>query len=257
MNLVQLSTHDLVAVVTLQDPEHRNAISLEMAGEMRQMFDEIEADPDVSAVVITGAGRAFCAGADLATLRLGDPAVYRQLYEAFLRVARCPLPTIAAVNGPATGAGMNLALCCDIRVTAPRARFIARFLELGLHPGGGHTWMLTRAVGLQRAKAMVLCGLELDGEEAVAAGLALACVDADQLLPEALALAQGAASVPRVLLERTKATLDGIGRISRQEDAVDLESEAQAWSASLPYFKDRVDALQRSIAARATDGGTP
>src|SRR5205823_197881 len=106
----------------------------------------------------------------------------RSVYEGFLRVARSPLPTVAAVNGAAVGAGMNLALCCDVRIAGRSARFDTRFLKLGLHPGGGHTWMLQRAIGPQGAAAMVLFGDVLNGEAAEKCGLVWRCVDDDALL---------------------------------------------------------------------------
>src|SRR4029077_8614069 len=120
--------------------------------------DRVEADEGIGAVVVTGTPPAFCAGANLGNLgSTGGPGL-RSIYEGFLRVARSPLPTIAAVNGAAVGAGVNLALVCDVRVAAKRAKFITRFMDLGLHPGGGHTWMLERAVDHQAATAMVLLG---------------------------------------------------------------------------------------------------
>lgn len=247
---VEVEVRDGVALLTLQDSARRNALTLEMAGRIGLLLDEVEARAEVGAVVVTGQGSAFCAGADLDVLAGGDAAEYRQLYEGFLRVARSPLPTIAAVNGPATGAGMNLALCCDVRLASPKARFVARFLDIGLHPGGGHTWMLARAVGQQRARAMVLCGEELDGRSAAAAGLVLRCVDDERLLEESLRLAAKAASIPRELVERTKATMNALTHVTDHHEAVDLEAEAQAWSATLPHFQDKVCDLRSRISAR-------
>ena len=143
-------------------------------------MDEIEADENVGAIVVTGAPPAFCAGADLGNLGgTGDGPGFRTIYEGFLRVARSPLPTIAAVNGAAVGAGMNMALGCDLRIAAKRAKFDTRFIQIGLHPGGGHTWMLRRIVGPQVAAAAVLFGEVLDGEAAERVGLAYKCVDDD------------------------------------------------------------------------------
>src|SRR5690606_25054318 len=142
-----------------------------LVDEIVAAFDAIEGDDGVGAVVVTGAPPAFCAGAALGDLDGTQREGLRRIYEGFLRVARSPLPTIAAVNGAAVGAGMNLALACDVRVAGARARFDTRFLQLGIHPGGGHTWMLQRAVGLQAAAAMVLFGEVLDGAEAERIGL--------------------------------------------------------------------------------------
>jgi enoyl-CoA hydratase len=168
-----------VAVVTLNDPERRNALNMTMVEEIVETFDKLESDPDVGAVVVTGAPPAFCAGADLSHLGGSQREGLRSIYEGFLRVGRSPLPTIAAVNGAAVGAGMNLALCCDLRLAARRAKFDTRFLQLGLHPGGGHTWMFRRITGPQAVFATVLFGEVLDGAEAERCGLVWRCVDDD------------------------------------------------------------------------------
>jgi enoyl-CoA hydratase len=253
MTLVELSKRSHVALVTLTAAETRNAISLAMVDEIIDVFDELEADEAIGAVVVTGAGDAFCAGADLATLAAGDPVQYARLYEGFLRVARCPMPTIAAVNGPAAGAGVNLALCCDLRLAGPGARFIARFLDLGLHPGGGHTWMLQRAVGRERALAMLVFGQEADAATAVQWGLALAAVDGDGLVEEAVALAARAGDLSRPLVERTLDSFDRVAGAERDE-AIALEKEAQAWSVRQELFQKRVAALQRRISGAGGQG---
>ena len=114
----------------------------------------------------------------------------QSIYEGFLRVLRSSLPTVAAVNGPAVGAGLNLALACDVRLAGMSARFDTRFLRIGLHPGGGHAWMLDRAVGPQAAAAMVLFGEALDGARAAEVGLAWACHPDDELLERSIAFAR-------------------------------------------------------------------
>lgn len=147
---VLLSVDKHVALITVNDPDRRNAVTDEMSAQLRAAIQRAEGDPDVHAVVVTGAGKAFCAGADLSALGagVGDPAEPRllRLYDGFMAVSSCNLPTIAAVNGAAVGAGLNLALAADVRIAGPAALFDARFQKLGLHPGGGATWMLQRAV---------------------------------------------------------------------------------------------------------------
>jgi enoyl-CoA hydratase len=244
---VDLELADGVAVVTLNDPDRRNALSAELVAGIIEAFDQIEADPSVAVVIVTGAGTAFCAGADLGDLsRVGEEGL-RQIYEGFLRVARSPLPTIAAVNGPAVGAGMNLALVCDVRLASYSARFDTRFLQLGIHPGGGHTWMLQRAVGPAAARAMLLFGEVLNGAEAETAGLVWRCVDDAELLDTAHELAVRAAVAPRELTRRTKATLDDVLAIDDHEAAVARELETQLWSMDQPEFAQRLAALQAKI----------
>jgi enoyl-CoA hydratase len=238
------------AVVTLQDPDRRNSLSAAMVEEIVETFDRIEQQeaPAVGAVVVTGAGRAFCAGADLGGLaRAAEGPSLTAIYEGFLRVARCPVPTVAAVNGPAVGAGMNLALACDVRVVGERGRFECRFSELGLHPGGGHTWLLSRLVGPETAAAMVLFSEVLRGEEAVTGGLAWRCVADGELLEAATALAATAAAAPPELSRRIKESLGRAGSTSSHADAVAYELDAQIWSISQPFFAERLAALRERI----------
>ncbi|GLZ16402.1 enoyl-CoA hydratase [Actinomadura sp. NBRC 104425] len=248
--LLDVAVERGVATLTLNDPDRRNIISGALVGEITAAFDRLEADGTTAAVVITGAGPAFCAGADLADLLAaadGDTSGVTTVYEGFLRVARSPLPTVAAVNGPAVGAGLNLALACDVRIAAESAWFDTRFLKIGLHPGGGHTWMLHRLAGPQTAAAMVLFGERLDGPAAVAAGLVYRCVPDAELLPTAQALAAGARDVDPDLLRRTKASLRRVGDGRSHDQVLEDETRDQMWSLTLPTTKDRLTALRRKI----------
>ena len=183
-----------VAVVELDDPDRANALSVDLSADLAQTMATLGDDADVRAVVITGRGRAFCAGADLSQLGESREEGLRVIYEGFLAVAESPLVTVAAVNGAAVGAGANLALACDVRVAGPGARFDCRFLQLGIHPGGGHTWMLRRLVGPQTAAAMLLLGEVLDADAAVAHGLAWESAGDDSLLERSIELASRAGS---------------------------------------------------------------
>jgi enoyl-CoA hydratase len=247
---LRVEVADRVATVTLDDAERRNALTLGMVEEIEEAFDAMEADDDIGAVVVTGAPPAFCAGADLSHLGQGDRDGLLRIYEGFLRVGRSSLPTVAAVNGAAVGAGMNLALVCDVRLAARRARFDTRFLQLGLHPGGGHTWMMRRAVGPQATAATVLFGEVLDGAAAERAGLVWRCVDDDALLDEARALAKRAADAPPELARRLKATLAAVAEIDEHVAAVDYELEPQLWSLTQPAFAERLRAMQQRISSR-------
>lgn len=244
---VEVDADNGVALVVLDQPERRNSLTLPMVEELSAAFDHLEQAPEVRAVVITGAPPAFCAGADLGHLGDSQEVGLRAIYEGFLRVGRSPLPTIAAVNGPAVGAGMNLALCCDVRLAGSSARFDTRFLQLGLHPGGGHTWMLQRAVGPQAAAAMVLFGEVLDGEAAARVGLVWQCTDDDDLRGVAHDLAAKAASAPPELTRRVKETLRAVAALDRHDDAVDLELKTQLWSLQQPFFAERLAALRARV----------
>ena len=251
MSLVRVDVDAGVAVVTLDDPDHRNALSLPMVEEIVAAFDRLEADEAVGAAVVTGTPPAFCAGANLGNLGTAGRDDLRGVYEGFLRVGRSTLPTIAAVNGAAVGAGMNLALCCDVRLAVRRAKFITRFVDLGLHPGGGHTWMLRNAVGPQTANAMLLFGEELDGEAAEAHRLVWRCVDDSALLDEARRLAGRAAEAPRDLVAEVKRTLRDMAGIDVHDHAVDRELDPQVWSARQPFFPERLAAFQQRISKRS------
>lgn len=240
---------DGVGVVTLDAPKRRNAFDLQMCDEVVAAVDALEADVSVGALVVTGAGSAFCAGADLSHLGNSHREGLLAVYEGFLRFARSPLPTIAAVNGPAVGAGMNLALACDVRLAGHGARFDTRFLELGIHPGGGHTWMMRNIVGPQATAATVLFGDVLGGPEAERTGLVWRCVPDDDLLPLAIDMAATAARQPRELVQRIKATIGDMATVAEHAHAVERELGDQVWSVTQPAFAERLAALQRKISS--------
>lgn len=239
----EVERHDRVAIVRLVDRERRNALSLPMVAGIVSAFDELEHDDSIGAAVVTGAPPAFCSGAVMSSLgRLAttDDDAERgsivTVYDAFLRVLRSPLPTIAAVDGAAVGAGFNLALACDVRVVGPTARFESRFLSIGIHPGGGHLWLLERAVGPQAAAACVLFGEAIDATRALETGLAWSSHAADELLDAAVALATRAAAAPEPLVARTKASLRRAPWQPDFDAAIATELEAQTWSLAQGFF---------------------
>jgi enoyl-CoA hydratase len=238
-----------VALITVNDPDRRNAMTDEISTALRAAVQRSEADPEVHALVVTGAGPAFCAGADLGALGAAAEDGLHRLYDGFLAVADCALPTIAAVNGPAVGAGMNLALACDVRIAGPRALFDPRFQKLGLHPGGGMTWMLQRAAGPEVARAALLFGMRFDAEAAVRHGLALSATD--DPVAAALELAAGPAAAPREIVIATKATMRATmspGAVDSEQHAmaVRLEVTPQAKSIQSPEFAARLAAARRN-----------
>ncbi len=247
-DLVVFSVNDHVALITVNDPDRRNAVTDAMSAQLRAAVERAEADPDVHAVVITGAGKAFCAGADLSALGAAAEEGLLRLYDGFMAVGNCTLPTIAAVNGAAVGAGLNLALAADVRIAGPAAIFDARFQKLGLHPGGGATWMLQRGVGPQVARAALLFGMRFDAESAVRHGLALSV--ADDPVAAALELAAGPASAPREVVLATKATMrataiPGFLDNELHDAAKRTELGPQAKSIQSPEFAKRLAAAQR------------
>jgi len=244
--LVQVENH--VALVTINDPERRNAVTAEISAGLRAAVDAAEANTDVHALIVTGAGKAFCAGADLTALGEATEDGLRTIYDGFLAVADCTLPTIAAVNGAAVGAGLNLALAADVRIAGPAAIFDPRFQKLGIHPGGGATWMLQRAVGVQAARASLLFGMRFDAEAAVRYGLALDV--ADDPVAAAKELAAGPAAAPREVVLATKASMRATANpgsidLDQHKIAVDTELKPQAASILSPEFAERLAAAKR------------
>ena len=250
MSLVVVEKSDGVATLTLNNPTERNTLTAPMVADILAAMDDVENDSAIGAIVVTGAAPAFCAGANLGNLATATPKSLSNIYEGFLRIARSPLPTIAAVNGAAVGAGMNLALGCDVRIAARRAKFDTRFLQIGIHPGGGHTWMLRRIAGPQATMATVIFGEILDGAEAERVGLVWKCVDDDMLLTTAHEMAARAATAPRELLKVTKETIQAMSGIDAHSDAVKREIEPQVWSTRQPWFAERLAALQAKISKK-------
>lgn len=246
MTRITCSTTAGVATITLNDPERRNALDPELARELAETIRSRDADPDVGAIVVTGAGKGFCAGANLGSLAAaatGDTAdaaaleerrrAYMSLYEPFLALRAARVPTLAAVNGAAVGAGLNLVLAADVAIAASSARFMSGFLRIGLHPGGGNTHMLTARLGPQTAAAMTLFGETLDGTAAAAHGLVLRCVADEELLPAAQELAARAAAYPAAATARCKETLR-MAAHSDYETTLAAEVTAQIWTTTLP-----------------------
>ncbi|MBB2991767.1 enoyl-CoA hydratase [Mycolicibacterium iranicum] len=237
-----------VALITINDPDRRNAVTAEISAALRDAVDSVQADPEVHALIVTGAGKAFCAGADLTALGAATEDGLRVIYDGFLAVAECTLPTIAAVNGAAVGAGLNLALAADVRIAGPAAVFDPRFQKLGIHPGGGATWMLQRLAGPQVARASLLFGMRLDAEAAVRHGLALEV--ADDPVAAARELAAGPAGAPRDVVLSTKASMratanPGTVDLDQHRLAVDVEIGPQAASIESPEFAARLAAAKR------------
>lgn len=237
---------DGVRLLTLADPDRRNAIGAQMASELVAVADAVDADRGARALVVTGQGPAFCAGADLPAL-FGDPdrpvaqtrTALHDYYRSFLRVFELGLPTIAAVNGPAVGAGLNLALACDLRVAGAQASFGVTFTRIGLHPGGGCSWFLVRLIGAGAALRTLLLGETLDAEQAVAAGLADG--PEDDAVAAALDVAGRIARLDPDLARHVKRGVRLAAAGAGFDAVLEYESWAQAASTRSPVLREWVD----------------
>lgn len=251
MALVDIEIAEGVALLTLNNPKQRNTITLQMNDELVGILSDLESRSDVGAIVLTGTPPAFCAGADLNDLKNSSGRdSLGKIYAGFLSIAHSPLPTIAAVNGAAVGAGMNFAIACDVILAGRSAKFETRFLHIGIHPGGGHTWRLRRITNHQTAMAMVLFGETLDGSAAERVGLAWRCIDDDQLLEHALAMGRRVAAYPRELVRRTKATIMELHNVGSSTAAVEHELDPQAWSMTQPAFVELITRMQQQISSK-------
>jgi len=249
MSLVLFEVRDNVALLTLNNPDKRNMLTVEVCEQIVSYVAKAESNPEVKALIVTGVGRAFCAGGQLSDLT-PNQTVLESIYSGFLSLANCSVPTIAAINGPAVGAGFNMAVGCDVRIVTEQARFEPRFFGLGLHPGGGNTWMLRQLANWNTAAGMLLFSQSLSGREAVEKGLAWKCVEASQLLEEAFAFTANIRDLPKELLLRTKATLRQAGGTNSHKEILELETAEQIWSIQQPYARDSIAAMMEKISSK-------
>jgi enoyl-CoA hydratase len=239
MGEISLEVDAGVAALVLNAPARRNAFTVAMAEELVEACEAIDADRSIGAVVVSGAGGSFCAGADRDTLlgSAADPAAedsYRRvgwLYQSFVRVGQLEPPTIAAVRGPAVGAGLNLALATDLRVVATDARLVSGFFRIGIHPGGGHFALTGRTAGREAAAAVGLFGEELSGARAAQLGMAWAALPDEEVEPYARELARRPGGDPE-LARRTATSMRlelGPPAVSWPV-ALEAERATQMWS---------------------------
>lgn len=211
---VRVEVHGAVAVLILDDEPRKNAMTPELGDALCAAVSDVRARREVRAVVLTGAGEAFSAGGDLRMLerlrrvsREQSTATMLAFYGKYLSILELEVPTIAAVRGPAIGAGLAVALACDMLVCDEDAKLAANFAKLGLYPGMGTTYFLERRAGALRAAELVLTGRRFNGREALAWGLANYAVPAAEVLPRALALAADVAASSPVTVRALKARL--------------------------------------------------
>jgi 2-(1,2-epoxy-1,2-dihydrophenyl)acetyl-CoA isomerase len=223
-----------IATVTMHRPDARNALDITMRRELLLALDEIERDDTLRVLVLTGAGGHFCAGGDVKSMRDGTytAATARErvdmLNRFIVRLVGFPRPTIAMVDGFAVGAGCNLALCCDLVVASERARFGEVFAKIGLVPDGGGTYLLSRVVGLARAKELIFTADIIDAAEALRLGMVNRVVPAADLATATRALAERIAAGPPLALRMAKELVNRAAASSDLETALNLEALSQS-----------------------------
>lgn len=256
---IRLEVSRGVATLTLNRPERLNSFNVAMHGEVRAALEAIRADPAVRCLVLTGAGRGFCAGQDLsdravapgdAPLDLGE-SIENYYKPLVLALHQLPLPVIAAVNGVAAGAGANIALACDLVYAARSASFIQSFAKIGLVPDSGGTWILPRLVGSARALGLALLGDKLSAEQAEAWGLIWKCVDDAELVPTVRAVAEQLASGPTRGYARIKQAIRAATGLTI-EASLDLERDFQRELGRSHDYREGVAAFMEKRAPKFT-----
>ena len=261
-NLVHLAMHQSVALVTLQRPESLNSFTRAMHQQLWAVLDEVEANPDARALVLTGAGRGFCAGADLSEFDFAPgpglmeranpgPVIEESFNPTTRRLMNLRVPTVAAINGVAAGAGMSVAMACDLAVASSAASFIQAFSKIGLIPDAGSSWFLPRRIGLARAMSMAMLGDKLSAAQALQWGLLHEVVEGDAAacVQAALALAQRLAVMPTRALVATRSLMrDGETRSLDQQ--LDAERDAQS---ALGKTHDYIEGVTAFLQKRAPE----
>jgi len=240
MTLVEFESRGDVRIITINDPDRRNALSWPLLDAFKSAVESVKEDTDARAVVVRGNGKAFCAGADLVDLfgdlsrpvdELRDHLL--KVYGCFLGLRDLTIPTVAAVQGAAVGAGLNIALACDVIIAGPQARFGPTFSQIGLHPGGGCTWMLTQRIGAAHTAAALYKGDLIEAEEAVQIGLAQELVEHPK--DRSIELATSWAARDPELMANIKRSI-AVASSSTFEDSIDVEASAQAVSLKSEQF---------------------
>ena len=226
---------DGITTVVLNDIKSRNALCWDLVRALAEAV-ETASTGGTRALILRSAAPVFCAGGSVDEL-LQPKVPLEEIYRAFRALDQAPMPTVAAVDGAVVGAGLNLVLCCDLAICTPESQFDARFLDVGIHPGGGALWRLAGALGPHAAAAVSLFGEVLDGEEAARRGLVWRCVPTEELIVESVRLARKVASRDPELVSKTKQTLRTVAAVDDPTNAIGLELEAQRWSMERPAFQ--------------------
>lgn len=238
---IDLAMDGNVAVITINRPEKKNALTFAMRMEVQTVFQQVQDDPDVRAVIFTGAGGDFSAGADLSEAGTGGVAGslhrMRLLHRMLRGVSHTNKPVIAAVKGVCIGMSWSMALACDLIVAAEDTRFQFAFRHVGLAPDGGASFLLSRYVGLQRAKEIIYSGRFVSGREAADLGLALEALPADQVMDRALEMAHSYAVAPTIALQMMKRQFDA-APAQTLDQALDFEANIQPLMVQTEDFRE-------------------
>ncbi|MGH3756424.1 enoyl-CoA hydratase/isomerase family protein [Actinophytocola sp.] len=252
MSDVLLESNEQISVITLNRPEELNAFTLPMLGELIEAFRTAGQDPECRVIVLTGAGRGFCSGGQGGSLQR-ERTPYEMKQEFWTHIQRVPLtvhsiekPVIAAVNGPAVGAGCDFALMCDLRVAAESARFSEAYVKVGLVPGEGGAHFLPRIVGTAKALELLWTGDFVSGPQAMEIGLANACVPDDELMAYTMELA-------RRIADRPPAVVQIVKRAVRMGQALDLAGSLDLISSHMAIIRSMDDTKEALRAFKAKE----
>jgi 2-(1,2-epoxy-1,2-dihydrophenyl)acetyl-CoA isomerase len=256
---VLFEIRDAVAIVTLNRPDRLNALNADIHTGLRDAFDRIEADDSIRAVLLTGAGRGFCAGADLNQSLVSEATQKRDLGESLerdynpliRRMRALPKPIVTAINGVAAGAGMNIALAGDIVIAARSANFTQAFIRIGLMPDAGGTFFLPRLIGEARARALAMLGETINAEQALSFGLVYKMLDDATFQEESFTLAASLAAKPTQALAAIKQALNA-SATNTLDTQLDLERDLQRQLGYTPDFAEGVAAFIEKRPAKFT-----
>lgn len=258
MSELQIDINNHIMLVTLNRPDIHNAISHQnMINEIVEACDIANQDHTVRVMILTGAGSSFCAGGNIKDMYnktdmfSGDIAAIEQAYKQGIQkiplaFAQLQVPVIAAVNGAAVGAGLDLAMMCDIRIGSESARFAESFVKLGIIPGDGGAWFLPRKIGHARAAQMALTGMMVDAKTALDWGIISECLAAGELLPRARLLARDIAKNPPRAIRETKRLL----QLSEQASLPEMLDECAKTQAKLHQTEDHQEAVSAFLEKR-------
>lgn len=249
---VSVSLSEYVALVEIHRPPN-NFFDHQLVEDLASAFEALDQDPECRALVLASEGKCFCAGADFGRSETTEDAFAsaapRRIYENAVRLFACEKPVVAAIQGPAVGGGLGLALVSDFRVVSAEARFAANFAKLGIHPGFGLSYTLPRLIGMQRASLMFYTGRRIGGEVAVSWGLADLLVSPEALRPEAMKLAAEIAEGAPLAVRSTRNTLRrGLADAVRAQ--TDHELVEQSWLARTEDHREGIRAVAERRAGR-------